>query len=152
MGVSSRRFHTINLLRLGWLAPAETEIAKPGMTYWLGKHGSTVHPVRMLKVPLDYPFFYYVEYRSGEGFDGLLPCNTCNPRITGTNVAGQGVTVRHLRGSRLYSAGVSPDTDTLLLNAVPLRAGQSLYDKYRKLNIRVLEDDSEGARVDVVWD
>ena len=80
-------------------------------------------------------------------------CHVCHgPDATGTNVAGQGVTVRHLRGSRLYSAGVSPDTDTLLLNAVPLRAGQSLYDKYRKLNIRVLEDDSEGARVDVVWD
>jgi hypothetical protein len=39
-----------------------------------------------------------------------------------------------------------------LLNLQPIRAGQSFRDPYRKLNVNVLEEDTEGALVQVTWD
>ncbi|HYP98892.1 MAG TPA: hypothetical protein VER96_09465 [Polyangiaceae bacterium] len=152
MGTGPHHYNTVNLLRLGWLSGAETAVAEIGQSYWLGKLNSTTYPLRQLRVPLDHPASYFLEYRAAEGFDALSPCSTCNPQTGGTTSPVQGVTIRTVPGSWTFRGVSQLDAGTMVVNDPPLRGGQSWYDRYRKLTVRVLEENSEGAKVEVVWD
>lgn len=106
-----------------------------------------------MQIPLDHPFRYYVEYRTSEGFNALQPCSTCNPRISASSIDPQGVTIRGLWEAKRAGGSISQfDIDTFLVGLRPLRAGQSMRDNYRKLNVNALEENDQGAKVQVVWD
>jgi len=159
MGANMSLLNTMGLFQLNWLQPSEVADGRQGKSYWIGRLGSTVYPTKQLLISLDHPFVYYVEYRTAAGFDGFDPCPTCDPAISKSNIAKQGILVHTWRQDILYNgqvnefAGVAPVLMGYAgggVNALP--AGAAFRDPYRGLTLNVLEENADGARVNLAWD
>lgn len=143
MGVSRNDFNAQSLWMLGWLADGERETAELGNRYFINKLGSAVYPTKELLLPLGGNSFYFLEYRSADGFNALPPLDA------DLHPPAAGVHVRLWQNSRLYNGSPILDTTTLQVTDAPLKAGGLFVDSYRDLRVRVLSAQADAALVAV---
>jgi hypothetical protein len=149
MGVSVQQFDTASLYRVGWLTPDEMIVAESGGTYALRKWDPTSGVTRHVRIPLEQNAFYYVEYRTEEGANAFLDCETfaCTPQVTNGLVPGKtgGVYVWLWKDS---NSNITAD-DTSSLYITHLGAGETFTDAYRGVSVEAIALDGDTAQVEV---
>jgi hypothetical protein len=149
MGVSAQQFDTASLYRIGWLTPDQMLVAESGGTYALRKWDPTSGVTRHLRIPLEQNAFYYVEYRTEDGANAFLDCETfdCMPKVTGGLVPGKtgGVYVWLWKDSNSNVTG----EDTSSLYITHLGAGETFTDPYRGVSVEAIALNGDTAQVQV---
>ena len=112
--------------KMGFLAPSNIQVATNDGDYVLHMAEAPTNGVQMIKIPLPYEAFYFLEYRTPTGFNGP---NT--PEISKTPIDG---VLIHLRPSRYPGS----DADTLRPNIV-INTNTPFIDPYRGIRVELKE-------------
>jgi hypothetical protein len=149
MGVAVQQFNTQSMYRLGWLPADQIQVGVPGQSYDLRKLDSVASGVtRQLRIPLEQNFFYFVEYRTGDGANQFATCNafSCKPIIeNGRSDQSQGVFVWLMRDH-----GSPADVDNDIIFVRRLAAGETFADSYRGVSVRAVSEGTDTAQVQIL--
>ncbi len=168
MGVAAAHYyHTMNLDRLGLLRAGEVKKDYFGGAYSLTRWQHDEVTTKQLRVMLEDNWFYFLEYRPGEGFDGAPGCqvaacqpytqagaaacfaNGCNPLVANSAWKVAGLHIRLWRGNRDVGEPTTDGAETQLLTPGPLANGQSWCDPIRGIRVTRVSSNADTAQVQI---
>jgi hypothetical protein len=140
-------FSAINKERAGWLSEGEIWVTAPGIEDPI-PIGNLEEPSRLIKhvkVPIEYGYYYSLEYRTLYGLDSDQDCGTrvCPP-IDNAVLVRVGLDPEIVSAVRI-SSFLPMQQD----QAIVIRAGESFTDPIRNLRIELVNGDTLGGTIQV---
>jgi hypothetical protein len=123
---NSMHFNMFIKEKMGFLAPSNIQVVTSDGDYVLHMAELPTNGVQMIKIPLPYEAFYFLEYRTATGFDGPNTPDIFQPPIDGVLI--------HLRPSRFPGS----DADTLRPNIV-INTNTPFVDPYRGIRVELVQ-------------